>query len=52
MQLNGPQNTLPALSVATSVLALIVEGITTQFLAEPNVMRLTAAAMTRLAVAV
>ena len=33
MHMNGPQNTLPTLSLATSALVFIVEDITTQILA-------------------
>ena len=52
MQVNGPQNTLPALAmIASSTLVVIVEGFTTQFMAKPNFTRLSAATITRLAVA-
>ena len=50
MQVNGPQNTLLTLAVATSALVFIVEGITTQMMAEPTVARLTATTITRRAV--
>ena len=50
MHVNGPQNTLPTLAIATSTLVLIVEVITTQLMAESPISRLTAAALTRLAV--
>ena len=36
MHVNGPQNTLPALAVATSTLVFIVEGITTQLMVAGN----------------
>ena len=49
MHLNGPQNTLPPLTIATSSLVFIVEGITAQLLAEPSITRLAAATVTRLA---
>ena len=49
MHLNGPQNTLPALTVAASTLVFIVEGITTRLLAQPAFTRLAAAtSITRL----
>ena len=50
MHLNGPQNTLPTLTLATSTLVFLVEAITTRLMAEPSVARLTAATVTRLAV--
>ena len=50
MHLNGPQNTLPTLALASSTLVLVVEGITAQFLAEPAITRLAAATLARLAV--
>ena len=52
MYMNGPQNTLPTLTIATSTLVLVVEGITSQVMAEPAIARLTATAtVSRLAVA-
>ena len=51
MYMNGPQNTLPALTVATSTLVLVVEGITTQVMAKPRIARLAAATVSRLTVA-
>ena len=51
MQMNGPQNTLPSLTVATSSLVLLVEGFTSQVRALPSVARLAAATIRRLTVA-
>ena len=48
MHMNGPQNTLPALTVATSTLVLLVEDITTQVMAKPTITRLTATTIARL----
>ena len=48
MHLNGPQNTLPTLTIATSGLVLVVEGVTAQMLAEPAITRHTASSMRRL----
>ena len=51
MHMNGPQNTLPTLAVATSTLVFVVEDITAQMVAEPTFTRLTATALSRLTVA-
>lgn len=48
MHVNGQQNTIPALAVASSTLVFIVEGITTQLMAKPTITRLTATAVARL----
>lgn len=45
---NGQQNTLPTLTLATGTLVFIVEGITSQIVAEPSITRLTAATIARL----
>ena len=50
MHVNGPQNTLPTLTVATSTLVLFMEAITAQVMAKPAFTRLTAASITRLSV--
>ena len=50
MHVNGLQNTLPPLSLATSPLVFFVEGITSQVMARPAVTRLTASAFTRMTV--
>ena len=49
MHLNGPQNTLPTLTLSTPPLVLFVEDVTTQLMAAA-ITRLPAAAVTRLAV--
>ena len=46
--MNGQQNTLPTLAVATSALVLVVEGIAAQVVAETAVTRLSAATVSRL----
>ena len=51
MHVNGPQNTLPTLSVASSTLVLSVEGITTQLVAMPAMTRLAVTSIARLTVA-
>ena len=50
MHMNGPQNTLPTLTLATSPLVFIMEDFTTQIVAEPAIARLTASSISRLAV--
>ena len=51
MHVNGQQNTLPTLTIASSALVFIVEGITAQVMAEPAITRLTATDIARLTVA-
>ena len=48
MYMNGQQNTLPDLAVATSALVLIVEGFTAHMVADPTVTRLTATTVSRI----
>ena len=49
--MNGQQNTLPTLALATSSLVFVVEGITAQMMAEPAFTRVAKASLARLVAA-
>ena len=50
MHMNGPQNTLPTLSLASCALVLLVEVFTAQSIAKPTFLRLTVTTIARLSV--